>query len=230
MTGHEVVQHEKWVEARKALLQKEKEFTRLRDELSAQRRALPWERVEKEYVFDGPNGEETLRDLFGGRSQLVVYHFMFGPDDDAGCKSCSFWADSFDPNVVHLKARDVSFAAISRAPYEKLAAYRERMGWGFRWVSSGRTDFNYDFGVSFAPDDQEKQIYNYGGLRPGIADREGMSVFYTDESGVFHTYSSYARGIDLLNAAYNYLDLVPKGRDEGNSGQSWVRRHDEYDT
>lgn len=230
MTEHEVVQHQEWVEARTALLAKEKEFTRLRDELSAQRRALPWERVEKEYIFDGPNGEETLRDLFDGRSQLVVYHFMFAPDDDAGCKSCSFWADSFDANVVHLNARDVSFAAISRAPHERLAAYKERMGWGFKWVSSRETDFNYDLGVSFAPEDQSKQIYNYGGLSPGIADREGMSVFYADESGVFHTYSSYARGIDLLNAAYNYLDLVPKGRDEGGRSQFWVRRRDEYGT
>ena len=153
MTEHEVVQHEEWVEARKALLAKEKEFTRLRDELSRQRRELPWERVDKAYVFDGPDGAQTLADLFDGRSQLVVYHFMFGPDDDAGCKSCSFWADNFDPNVIHLEARDVSFVAISRAPLEKLLAYRERMGWGFKWVSSGETDFNYDYGVSFAPDD-----------------------------------------------------------------------------
>ena len=153
---------------------------------------------------------------------------MFGPDDDAGCKSCSFWADNFDPNVVHLEARDVTFIAVSRAPFDKLAAYRKRMGWGFKWVSSSETDFNFDYGVSFAPEDQSSPVYNYG-QTPGIADREGMSVFFRDENGdVFHTYSSYARGIDLLNTAYNYLDLVPKGRDEGDSGQSWVRRRDEY--
>lgn len=218
------------MEARKALLQREKEFTRLRDELSALRCALPWEAVEKEYVFDGLEGRETLRDLFEGRSQLVVYHFMFGPDDDAGCKSCSFWADNFDPNVVHLNARDVSFVAVSRAPYERLAAYKERMGWSFKWVSSGGGDFNYDLGVSFLPADQGSAVYNYGSLSPGIADREGMSVFFADEDVIFHTYSAYARGIDLLNAAYNYLDLVPKGRDEDGRNQYWVRRRDEYDS
>jgi len=229
VTEHAIVGHEEWVEARKALLAREKEFTRARDELSRQRRELPWERVEQEYVFEGPGGEETLADLFDGRSQLVVYHFMFGAEDDAGCKSCSFWADNFNPNVIHLNARDVSFVAISRAPLEKLLAYRERMGWSFKWVSSADTDFNYDFGVSFAPDDRSSPVYNYGSLSPGIADREGMSVFFKDENGdVFHTYSSYARGIDLLNTAYNYLDLVPKGRDEGDRGQAWVRRHDEY--
>ena len=231
MTGHTIVGHEDWIEARKALLAKEKEFTRVRDELSRQRRELPWERVEKEYVFDGQGGEVTLADLFQGRSQLVVYHFMFGPEDDAGCKSCSFWADSFDPNVIHLNARDVSFVAISRAPLEKLLAYRERMGWSFDWVSSAGTDFNFDYGVSFAPDDRSSPVYNYGSLSPGIQDREGMSVFFEDEDGeVFHTYSSYARGIDLLNTAYNYIDLAPKGRDEGDRGQAWVRRRDEYDS
>lgn len=229
MNEHEVVEHDEWIEARTTLLAKEKEFTRMRDELSRRRRELPWERVEKEYVFEGPRGTLTLSDLFDGCSQLVVYHFMFGPDDDVGCKSCSFWADNFDPNVVHLRARDVAFAAVSRAPLEKLTAYRQRMGWSFEWVSSGESDFNFDFGVSFKPEDEQRRIYNYGSLAPGIADREGMSVFSRDDSGtVFHTYSSYARGIDLLNAAYNYLDLVPKGRDEGDRGQAWVRRHDEY--
>ena len=229
MSAHEVVGHEEWLEQRKELLAKEKEFTRLRDELSRQRRELPWERVEQEYVFTGPHGKETLADLFDGRTQLVVYHFMFGPEDDAGCKSCSFWADNFDPIVVHLNARDVTLVAVSRAPYDRLAEYRERMGWSFRWLSSAETEFNFDYGVSFPPADQESPVYNYGGLSPRGAEREGMSVFYRDESGsVFHTYSSYARGIDLLNTAYNYLDLVPKGRDEGGRGQSWVRRHDEY--
>jgi predicted dithiol-disulfide oxidoreductase (DUF899 family) len=230
LSAHEVVRHDEWIEARKALLAKEKEFTRLRDELSQERRALPWERVEKEYVFNAPEGKRTLVELFEGRSQLVVYHFMFGPDDDVGCKSCSFWADNFDANVVHLNARDVSFVAISRAPLAKLAAYRERMGWTFKWVSSADTDFNFGYGASFAPEDQASPVYNYGSLSPRGPEREGMSVFFKDEGGnVFHTYSAYSRGIDLLNAAYNYLDLVPKGRDENGRGQFWVRRHDEYD-
>jgi predicted dithiol-disulfide oxidoreductase (DUF899 family) len=223
-----VVAHGEWVAARKELLAKEKEFTRARDELTAARRALPWEAVEKEYVFDGPNGRETLADLFDGRSQLVVYHFMFGPDDDAGCKSCSFWADNFDPIVVHLNARDVSFAAVSRAPYERLAAYRDRLGWSFHWVSSGGSDFNYDYGASFEPEQESEPIYNYDTLPPRGPDREGLSVFAREDGRVFHTYSAYSRGIDLVNTAYNYLDLVPKGRDEGGKGQFWVRRHDEY--
>ena len=229
MSEHELVGHGEWIEARTRLLAKEKEFTRLRDELSRARRELPWERVEKDYVFEGPQGKETLAELFEDQSQLVVYHFMFGPEDDVGCKSCSFWADNFDPNVVHLNARDVAFVAVSRAPFAKLAPYKERMGWSFKWVSSAETDFNFDYGVSFASADQASPVYNYGSLSPGIAEREGMSVFFKDETGnVFHTYSAYARGIDLLNAAYNYLDLVPKGRDENGRSQFWVRRHNEY--
>jgi predicted dithiol-disulfide oxidoreductase (DUF899 family) len=223
-----VVAHDEWLEAREQLLAKEKEFTRARDELTRQRQALPWEPVEKEYVFDGPNGKQTLAGLFDGRSQLIVYHFMFGPEDDVGCKSCSFWADNFNPNVIHLNARDVSFAAVSRAPFDKLEAYRGRMGWDFHWVSSGETDFNFDYGVSFTPEQQEEAIYNYGSLLPRVPDREGLSVFAQDDGQIFHTYSAYARGIDLVNTAYNYLDLVPKGRDEGDRGQSWVHRHDEY--
>jgi predicted dithiol-disulfide oxidoreductase (DUF899 family) len=223
-----IVGHDEWVAARKALLAKEKAFTRARDELTEQRQALPWEAVEKEYVFEGPNGQETLADLFDGCSQLIVYHFMFGPDDDVGCKSCSFWADNFNPNVVHLNARDVSFVAVSRAPFEKLEAYRRRMGWDFHWVSSGETDFNFDYGASFTPEQQEEAVYNFGSLPPRISDREGLSVFARDDGRIYHTYSAYARGIDLVNTAYNYLDLVPKGRDEGDRGQYWVRRHDEY--
>jgi predicted dithiol-disulfide oxidoreductase (DUF899 family) len=223
-----VVGHDEWLEARKQLLAKEKEFTRARDELTRQRQALPWEPVENDYVFDGPNGNEALADLFDGRSQLIVYHFMFAPEDDVGCKSCSFWADNFNPNVIHLNARDVSFAAVSRAPLDKLEAYRERMGWNFHWVSSGATDFNFDYGASFKPEQQGEDVYNYGTLAPRIADREGLSIFAREDGSIFHTYSAYARGIDLVNTAYNYLDLVPRGRDEGDQGQAWVRRHDEY--
>ena len=223
-----VVGHDEWLEARKQLLAKEKEFTRARDELTRQRQALPWEPVENDYVFDGPNGNEALADLFDGRSQLIVYHFMFAPEDDVGCKSCSFWADNFNPNVIHLNARDVSFAAVSRAPLDKLEAYRERMGWNFHWVSSGATDFSFDYGASFKPEQQGEDVYNYGTLAPRIADREGLSIFAREDGSIFHTYSAYARGIDLVNTAYNYLDLVPRGRDEGDQGQAWVRRHDEY--
>ena len=223
-----VVGHDEWLEARKQLLAREKEFTRARDELTRQRQALPWEPVENDYVFDGPNGNEALADLFDGRSQLIVYHFMFPPEDDVGCKSCSFWADNFNPNVIHLNARDVSFAAVSRAPLDKLEAYRERMGWNFHWVSSGATDFNFDYGASFKPEQQGEDVYNYGTLAPRIADREGLSIFAREDGSIFHTYSAYARGIDLVNTAYNYLDLVPRGRDEGDQGQAWVRRHDEY--
>ena len=227
---HEVVPHEAWVEARAALLAEEKEFTRRRDELSRHRRELPWEAVEKQYVFDGPDGRQSLADLFAGRNQLIVYHFMFEPDVDEGCPSCSFWADNFDPIIVHLNARDTTMVAISRAPYPALAAYRDRMGWSFKWLSSGENDFNADFGVYFEPAHQNEQVYNYGTLVPGRPDREGLSVFFKDDAGtVFHTYSAYARGIDLVNTAYNYLDLVPRGRDEeGEFSQYWVRRHDSY--
>ncbi len=231
MSDHAVVGHEDWVKARTELLAREKEFTRARDELNRLRRDLPWEAVEKEYVFEGRDGPKALADLFDGRSQLVVYHFMFEPEWDEGCKSCSFWADNFDPVIVHMNARDVSMVAISLAPYPKLRAYQERMGWDFEWLSSSENDFNRDFGVGFAPEEFDQPVYNYGTLVPGMAEREGMSVFVRGEDGrVFHTYSSYARGIDLLNTAYNYVDLVPKGRNEEGRSQAWVRRHDEYGT
>jgi predicted dithiol-disulfide oxidoreductase (DUF899 family) len=224
-----VVVHDEWLQARNELLAKEKEFTRVRDELTQQRRELPWEAVEKEYVFEGPERKETLLQLFGGRSQLLVYHFMFDPEWDAGCPVCSFWADNLDPIVLHLRARDVTMIAVSRAPFAKIAAYKERMGWSFKWVSSAENDFNFDYGVSFPPEEEDEAVYNYGTLSPRGSEREGVSVFAKDEAGnVFHTYSAYARGIDLVNTAYNYLDLVPKGRDEDGRGPFWVRRHDEY--
>jgi len=231
---HRVVSHKAWIEARRKFLAKEKKFTRLRDELSRQRRALPWEKVDKQYVFDGPEGRETLPELFDGRSQLIVYHFMFAPDWDEGCKHCSFWADNFNGLGIHLNHRDVSFVAISRAPLAKLEAFRKRMGWSFKWVSSGQNDFNYDYQASFTPQEVESgaAFFNYSKSNVGVTDREGVSVFYKDPSGaVFHTYSSYARGIDMLNTAYHYLDLAPKGRDEDalEFTQSWVRYHDKYE-
>ena len=231
MARHTVVSRKDWLAARKSLLAKEKKFTRLRDQLSKERRQLPWVKVDKDYVFDGPQGTETLSELFDGRSQLIVYHFMFGPDWDAGCKHCSFWADNFDRIIVHLNHRDVTMVATSRAPYRKLESYKERMGWDFKWVSSGNTDFNFDYHVSFTPVEEAKKkaFFNYKIQDPDSSDREGASVFYKDAKGnVFHTYSTYARGIDMVNAAYHYLDLVPKGRDEGKSGPSWLCRHDEY--
>jgi predicted dithiol-disulfide oxidoreductase (DUF899 family) len=230
--NHPVVSREAWVAARKALLEKEKEFTRLRDELSRQRRELPWVRVTEPYSFDGERGKMTLSDLFEDRTQLVVYHFMFAPDWSAGCPHCSFWADNFDPIIVHLNRRDVTMVAISRAPYPKLAAYKKRMGWTFTWVSSGETSFNFDYHVSFGPEELAARttMYNYAVGDPGHTDREGVSVFAKDAGGaVYHTYSTYARGIDMLNTAYHYLDLVPKGRDEDGRGQFWVRRRDEYE-
>jgi predicted dithiol-disulfide oxidoreductase (DUF899 family) len=237
LKNHQVVSPEEWLSARTAFLAKEKEFTKLRDELSRQRRELPWERVEKEYVFDTPNGKQTLIELFGDRNQLVVYHFMFDPDWDEGCPHCSFWADNFNGIDVHLNHRDVTFLAISRAPLAKIEEFKTRMGWSFPWVSSGQNDFNYDYHASFTPEQFEKgtAVHNYTNYTPtdGHAfDREGVSVFYKDESGpVYHTYSCYARGIDLLNGAYNYLDLTPRGRDENRPEdvQAWVRHHDKYD-
>ena len=229
---HKVVSHQDWVKARQALLAKEKKFTRLREELSQERRGLPWESVAKDYQFEGPQGRESLAELFAGRSQLIVYHFMFGPDWNAGCPHCSFWADSFDGVITHLQQRDVTMVAISRAPYEKLKAYQKRLGWSFKWLSSGETSFNFDYQASFTPDELAKKqaLYNYVQQDPGHPEREGVSVFFKDDSGeIFHTYSTYARGIDIVNTAYHYLDLVPKGRDENGRPQFWVRRRDEYE-
>ena len=231
---HPVVSRDEWLAARIELLAREKELTRLRDELSRQRRALPWVRVDESYAFDGPAGRESLADLFGTRSQLVVYHFMFSPDWDAGCKHCSFWADNFNGIGVHLAHRDVSMVAISRAPLGKIEAFRKRMGWSFKWLSSFDGDFNYDYGVSFTPEAMRSgaPIYNYTKPESDMTDREGVSVFYKNPAGaVFHTYSCYSRGIDMLNCAYHYLDLVPKGRDEDRLEftQAWVRYHDRYE-
>jgi predicted dithiol-disulfide oxidoreductase (DUF899 family) len=231
LENHKVVSHREWIEARRELLKKEKEFTRLRDQLSQWRRDLPWERVEKSYVFEGPSGKESLSDLFDGRSQLVVYHFMFDPDWDEGCPHCSHWADNFDRVIVHLNQRDVTMIAVSRAPYSKLVVYERRMGWSFKWVSSFGSDFNFDYQASFTPSQlaEKRAFYNFVEQDPGFSEREGVSVFYKDPKGdIFHTYSAYARGIDMMNVDYQYLDLVPKGRDENGKGPFWVRRHDEY--
>jgi predicted dithiol-disulfide oxidoreductase (DUF899 family) len=230
---HEVVSRKAWLSARTRFLAKEKKLTRLRDELSRQRRKLPWEKVAKRYRFDGPEGQETLADLFAGRSQLVVYHFMFSPDWEEGCPHCSFWADNFNGIDVHLRHRDLTLVAVSRAPLARIEAFRKRMGWSFKWVSSARSDFNYDFHASFTPRQMQTgtAFFNYRRGDPGIADREGASVFYRDGRGrIFHTYSTYARGIDILNGAYHFLDLAPKGRDEDGLEftQAWVRHHDRY--
>jgi predicted dithiol-disulfide oxidoreductase (DUF899 family) len=229
-----VVSRAEWVAARKELLKKEKEFTRLRDEVSRQRRELPWEKVEKAYVFDGPNGKETLADLFGGRSQLIVYHFMMGPDWKEGCPSCSFISDHIDGSVVHLAARDVRLAVVSRAPLKQIEVFKRRMGWRFPWVSSNATDFNYDYQVSMTKEELAKGevYYNYAMQQFPSEERPGTSVFYKDAAGnIFHTYSSYGRGLDILIGAYNWLDMTPKGRDEEGlkHGMAWVRHHDKYD-
>ena len=229
---HRIVSQADWLVARKRLLEREKEFTRLRDQLSAERRELPWVRVEKEYVFDGPAGKETLADLFEGRSQLMVYHFMLGPGWEQGCPSCSFVSDHIDGANWHLPHRDVTLLAVSRAPLPEIEAFRKRMGWRFKWVSSYGNDFNYDFHVSFTKDQlaQGKVDYNYD-LVEGYDELPGLSVFCKDENGdVFHTYSAYARGLDMLIGAYNYLDLAPKGRDEAALPwtMAWVRHHDRY--
>jgi predicted dithiol-disulfide oxidoreductase (DUF899 family) len=233
MTDHKVLSHEAWLEARKKFLVKEKEFTRLRDELSRERRALPWEQVEKNYRFETSNGTRTLAEIFDGRSQLLVYHFMLGPDWEEGCKSCSFWADNYANIPIHLNHRDVTFVAISRAPLPKIEAYKKRMGWDFPWVSSFGSDFNFDYNVSFKPEEiaAGNAMHNYEIRDNKMSEHAGMSVFFKEGGAVFHTYSTYARGLDMLNGAYHHLDLVPKGRDEDNLSftQEWVRRHDQYD-
>jgi predicted dithiol-disulfide oxidoreductase (DUF899 family) len=231
LENHPVVSREEWLAARRELLVREKEFTKATDEMNRLRRALPWERVEKSYAFEGAGGRRTLADLFDGRSQLIVYHFMFHPDDQAGCPHCSLRADGFAGIVEHLAQRDVTFAVVSRAPHERLLAYRKKMGWGFPWYSSGSSEFNFDFHVSFTPQEMtaKKAFFNYALQNPQAREREGHSVFHKDAKGaVFHTYSCYDRGNDIFNIHYHYLDVVPKGRDEGGRGPFWVRRRGEY--
>lgn len=230
--NREVVSEAEWPVARRDLLAREKEFTRRRDALSAARRSLPMVKIEKEYVFDGTDGKETLADLFDGRSQLIVYHFMLGPDWGEGCKSCSYLADHFDGANLHLPHRDVTLVVVSRAPLSEIQAYQKRMGWKFKWLSAYGNDFNFDYHVSFTPKEEKKGKVNYNyETQEFISDElPGLSVFYKDDDGnVFHTYSAYARGLDILVGTYNFLDLVPRGRDENpESTMDWVRRHDEY--
>jgi len=232
ITHPEVVSRAEWIVARKDFLSREKEFTRQRDSLSAARRALPWVKVDKKYVFDGPHGKETLADLFDGRSQLIVYHFMLGPGWEEGCKSCSYLADHFDGANWHLQHRDVTFVVVSRAPLAEIEPYKKRMGWRFKWVSSDGNDFNFDYHVSFTKEDiaSGNTMYNYEiGGKTHEGEAPGISVFFKDGRGeIFHTYSSYARGGDLMIGTYNYLDLTPKGRNEKDEHKGWVRRHDEY--
>src|SRR2546423_551220 len=228
---HSVVAHDQWITARKKLLSKEKKFTRERDALTKLRRELPWETMDRQYIFDGPDGKDSLADLFGKHNQLLVYHFMFAPDWKEGCAHCSFWADHYDAIGVFLAARDTAFVVISRAPMSKIGPFKKRMGRKFKWVSSGQNDFNYDLMVSFPPQQVEagRIFYNYDEQNTEVgSDREGASAFYKHKGAVYHTYSTYARGIDLLNSTYNWLDLTAKGRDEGNMGQFWVKFHDRY--
>jgi predicted dithiol-disulfide oxidoreductase (DUF899 family) len=233
MQPHKIVSREEWIAARKAHLAREKEYTLARDRLSAERRDLPWVKVEKNYEFEGPGGTATLADLFAGRSQLVVQHFMFAPDWNEGCKSCSFWADGFERMIPHLAARDTMLIAISRAPLQKLLAFKARMGWTFDWLSSGASDFNYDYGVAFTRDEIERgaKTYNFETSGFGIEDAPGISVFLRDNAGqIFHTYSCFARGLDMMNAAYHYLDLTPLGRREEGLPypMDWLRLRDQY--
>lgn len=231
--AHAVVSRDEWITARKQLLLREKELTALRDELAKARRELPWQRVHKEYPFDTDDGRRSLSELFAGKSQLVVYHFMFAPEWENGCPSCSFWADNFNGTQAHLAARDVRLVAASRAPLPKLQSYARRLGWSFPWVSSQPSDFNFDFGVSFRPEDYADgaPLYNYEPMQGRHTEREGLSVFFKEACGtVFHTYSSFGRGTEAMNAAYGVLDLVPRGRDEDGFSfpMAWVKRRDEY--
>jgi predicted dithiol-disulfide oxidoreductase (DUF899 family) len=232
VSEHKIVSREDWLEERGALLDKEKEFTRLRDELAAERRRLPWELIDKPYAFDGPDGNESLSDLFAGRRQLLIYHFMFGPDWEEGCPSCSFWADNYNGTDIHLAHRDTTLIAVSNTALDKINAYKERMGWSFKWVSSLGSDFNREFFVTFTEDQVERgeMYYNYRMTKFPVSEAPGLSAFYKDNDGkVYHTYSTYARGLDILNGAYNMLDLTALGRHEDGKGMAWLRRKDQYE-
>ncbi|MAN62201.1 MAG: thioredoxin [Parvibaculum sp.] len=233
MAHNAIVSRDEWVSARKKLLEEEKSFSKARDALAAKRRALPWTKVGKTYEFETEQGPKFLGDLFGGRSQLIVQHFMFGPDWEEGCPSCSFWGDNFDRTVPHLAARDVAFVAVSRAPLQTLLEYHERLDWSFPWVSSLANDFNFDFDVSFETDREPNQqvYYNYKDTAFPASEAPGVSVFYKDDAGgIYHTYSVYARGLEDLNGTYRLLDTTPKGRDEDalSYPMEWVRRRDQY--
>jgi predicted dithiol-disulfide oxidoreductase (DUF899 family) len=238
---HKVVSHAEWLEARKRFLIEEKEFTKRRDQLSESRRELPWELVTKDYTFEGPNGRVTLAGVFEGRSQLTIYHAMFNPDTanpprttwtkDAACTACSWWMDNFNSQVVHLNHHDITMAAVSLAPYPRLAAYGNRMGWTFPWYSSIGSDFNFDYRVSFTPEEiaAGEADYNYRTDPISGSEAPGVSVFHRDQAGsIYHTYSAYARGLDMLNVGYHYMDIVPKGREEAEGNMRWLHRRDEY--
>jgi len=234
MTRHNIVSREQWIEARRDLLREEKAWTRERDRLAEKRRSLPWVRIDKNYIFEAADGPVTLAELFDGRSQLIVYHFMFGPDWDEGCPGCSLLSDQVDGARRHFEHNDVSYVAVSRGPIEKLEAYRRRMEWKFRWVSSAKSDFNLDFNVSFPKGTREDGVfYNFEQRAdPGIDELPGVSVFYRDEAGtIFHTYSTFGRGGEPFLPVYSWLDIVPKGRNETDQGTltDWVRRHDRYE-
>ena len=234
MQQNEIVSRDAWLDARKNHLTREKEFTRIRDQLSAERRRLPWVKLDTSYDFEGPDGKETLSELFAGRSQLIVYHFMLGPGWEEGCPSCSYLSDHFDGATVHLAHRDVTLIAASRAPLTEIETFQKRMQWRFKWVSSHGTDFNRDYHVTFTQDEIAKSqvYYNYKTNNFPSEEGAGASVFYKDDTGnIFHTYSTYGRGLDILIGTYNYLDLVPKGRDETDlpSNMAWVRHHDRYE-
>lgn len=234
MNKPDVVTREQWLDARRKHLEKEKAFTKMRDELSAARRQMPWVKVEKNYIFNSDKGKQAFGDLFNGKRQLIIYHFMFGPEWEEGCPSCSFWADNFDGVDIHLAHRDISLLAVSRAPLETLQAYKKRLGWSFNWVSSFESDFNFDFQASFTSQEMEagEVFYNFHQTSFPADEAPGISVFYKDDDGnIFHTYSCYARGLDMLNGAYHYMDLVPKGRDESALpfSMAWLSRRDQYD-
>lgn len=229
-----IVSRAEWIAARKELLKKEKDLTRQKDALAAMRRELPWVKVEKDYVFDAPGGKKKLSELFAGKSQLFVYHFMFGPEWKEGCPSCSFNMDHVDGALPHLAQRDVTFLAVSRAPIAKIEEFKKRMGWRFNWVSSNQNDFNYDYHVSFTKEEMAKGKvdYNYEMAEFPSEEAPGLSIFYKDKDGaIFHTYSSYGRGSETMVGTYHYLDLVPKGRDEDGLPftMAWLRHHDRYD-